>query len=133
LHNNNNISGFNSWELISFTVESVLLVVGCSLVDFSFENFLLLNYLFTIASLALVLLINDLALTAAVIAGASRLTVHAGTEHHHFVYHTTTAAGTTLLHGSILSTLAFALTADTLAVHGNLGSLACVDFLESHF
>lgn len=133
LHNDNDVSGLLARELVSLAVECILLVVGCSLIDFSLEDLLLLNHLFAIAGLALVFLVNDLTLTAAIITGSSGLTVHAGAKHLHFVDHTTSAAGSTLLNGAFLASETIALAANTFAVHGNLGGLTSVDFLEGHF
>jgi len=73
LDDNDDISGFTAGELISLTVESVLLVVGCTLVNSSLKDFLLLVNFLTIASFALVGLIDDLASSTAVITSTSGL------------------------------------------------------------
>ena len=64
------VTGFHSWELVGLAVELVLVVVWRSLVDDCLEDFLLLGDLLTIASLALVLLVDNFTLAAAVITRA---------------------------------------------------------------
>lgn len=91
-HNDDHIAGLATRVLVGLTMESVLLVVRRALINLSLQNFLLLLDLLTIAVLALVSFINDLTSATAFIARASRLRVHAGTEHYHFVDHTTTIA-----------------------------------------
>jgi hypothetical protein len=131
LNHDNDVSRLNTRVLISFAVELILLVVRCSLVNLGFKDFLLLDYLFAIASFALIFFINDFALSTAIVARTSRLTVHARTELNHLIDHTTTTAGSTLLHGSVLAAFTLAGTANALAVDSNFGSLASVDLLKS--
>lgn len=78
LSHNNDITWLNAWEFVSLSVESVLVVVGRTLVDLSFENLLLFDDLFAIAGFALIFFIDDFARAAALVARALRLTVHAG-------------------------------------------------------
>ena len=68
LHDNNDITRFLSRVLVGFTVESVLLIVWCTLVDLGIKNLLLLRHLFTLASLALVGFINNFTFATAIIA-----------------------------------------------------------------
>ena len=92
LHDDNNITGFNTWELISFAVEDVLLIVGRTLVNLSVKNFLLLYYFFTITHFAFVLLVYRFALSSAIVARTLRLSVHTWSKLLHTSYHTTTFA-----------------------------------------
>ena len=78
LYNNDDIAGLDSWCLISLTVESVLAIVWCTLIDHRVENLLFFVHLFTFTRRAFSGLINDLTLTIAVIARALGLGVHAG-------------------------------------------------------
>jgi len=68
LGNNDYITWLHAWELVSFAMEHVLVVVWGSLVDVCFDDFLLFNDLLSIASLALVLLVNYFTLSVALIA-----------------------------------------------------------------
>jgi len=77
LHDDNYVTSLGSRELISLTMEGVVVTMRRSLINLSFENLLLLANLLSIASLALVLLINDFAFASALIAGSLRLCVHA--------------------------------------------------------
>ena len=69
LDNNNNVSWLNPWVLICLTMEHILLVVRCTLVDLNVYDFLLLDDFFAVAELALVFLVNDFTCASAVIAG----------------------------------------------------------------
>jgi hypothetical protein len=68
LCNNDYITWFHAWELISFTMEGVLVVVWGSLVDVCFDNLLLFYDFLSIASLALVLLVNYFTLSVTLVA-----------------------------------------------------------------
>jgi hypothetical protein len=56
IDNNNYIAGFSTRIFIRFTVEYILLTMGCTLINLGFNDLSLLDYLLTIAFLALVLL-----------------------------------------------------------------------------
>ena len=130
LDNDYDVSGLGSWELISLTMERVLAVVWCSLVDLSVEDFLLLNDLLAFARLTLVCLIDDLTLTATVVARTLRLRVHAWTELSHSGDDAASTARRALLHSAFFTTSSLTFGTDALSVHSNLGSFAVVDFLE---
>jgi len=68
LGNNDYITWLHAWELISFAVEGILVVVRGSFVDICFDNLFFFDNLLSIASLALVLLINDFTLSVALVA-----------------------------------------------------------------
>ena len=130
LHDNYNVTSLLAWELISFTVERVLLIVGCTLVHHGVENFLLLDNLLALASLALVGLVDNLTLATAVVTRTLGLGVHARSELGHARHHTTATAGCALLDSAIFTSFAFAASANALSIHGNLGLLAIVNLLE---
>ena len=130
LCNDNDVTGLHARELIGFAVEGVLVVVGRAFVDNSLKHLLLLNNLLAIASLALVLLVDNLTLTATLIARALRLAVHAGSEHGHFHNHAATLAAVALLDSAIFATNAVASAANALSVHCNFGGLARVDLFK---
>jgi len=114
-------------------MESVVLSIGRSLINLSLKHFGLFANLLSVASLTFILLIDDLTLSAAIVARLSALTVHAWPKHLHFCHHTTSFAPTALLNSAVLSTFTFALNTDALTVHFNFGSLSLVDFLEGNF
>jgi len=93
LHNNHNVSWLHAWILVRFAMESVLLVVWRTFVNVCFQNLFLFDDLLAIASLALVLFVNHLALSATVFARPLRLRVHARSKHLHFGHHSVTLAG----------------------------------------
>ena len=78
LHDNDDIAGLNAGCLVSLTMEGVLTVVRSTLIDHRVEDLLFFLDLFTFARCASIGLINDLTLTAAVVARALGLRVHAG-------------------------------------------------------
>jgi hypothetical protein len=133
LNNYNHVASLSSGELVSFAVESVLLPIGCSFVDFSLKDLLFLGDLLAIAGLALVLLIDDLTLSIAVITTTSRLRVHTGSKLLHFGYLTATSASATLLNGTFFTTLTSARLANSLTIDSNLGLLTHEDLFECHF
>lgn len=72
-----NIARLNAWVLISLTVKDVLFSVWRALVNGDIKDLLLLDDFLTLACLALVLLVDNLALALAVIARSRALSVHA--------------------------------------------------------
>lgn len=133
LHNNDDIAGLSAWELVSFAVERVLAVVWRTLVDRHIDDLLLFVDLLALASLALVGVIDHLALSATIVTRTLRLRVHARSELGHASHHTATTASSTLLNCAFFATEAIALDADALSVDSNLGALSRVDFLKSAF
>lgn len=73
LNNDDDITGFLSRVLISFTVESVLAIIRGTFVNLGFENFLFFGYLFAFADFAFVGFINDFTFTTAIVARSLRL------------------------------------------------------------
>lgn len=109
-------------------MEVVLLAIRRSLINVSLKYFCLFADLLSVASLALVFFIDDLALSTAIVAMSSALCVHAWSNHLHFVNHATSFARTAFLNSTVLSTFTVALNADALTVHFNFGSLSIVNF-----
>lgn len=132
LDDNNDVASLGAGELISFSVEGVLLVVRATLVDLGRDNLLLLAHLLSIAGLTLVLLVDHLSLAATVIARSLTLRVHSGSQLHHLGDHSAASAGSTSLDGALFASFAVALGADPLSVHGNLRLFPGVDFLKGH-
>ena len=90
LNNYDYIAGLDAGVFVGLAMEDILLVVWCTLVDFSLNDLLLLHDLFAVAVLAFVLLIDDFTFTTAVIARARGLGVHAWSKHLHPGYHAST-------------------------------------------
>ena len=130
LHDNDDITGLLAWELVGLTVESVLLIIGSTLVDLGVKNFLLLDNLLALTSLALVGLIDDLTLTATIVTRSLGLRVHAGSELSHAGNHTATTAGCALLDSAFFASKTIADGANALSVHCNFGCFSIVDLLE---
>jgi hypothetical protein len=127
LNLDHHVTCFRVGELICLTVEHVLLTVGGTFVNLYFKNFLLFGDFLAIASLALVLLIDDLTFSLALIAWASTLRVHAGAELLHDSPHTSSLASCACHHSSALATETITLGAYTITVHSDLGSLTIVE------
>ena len=70
---NDYITGLNVREFISLAMEDVFLTIGSTLVDQDLKDLLILDDFLAIAFLALVFLVNNLALPLAIIAWASTL------------------------------------------------------------
>jgi hypothetical protein len=70
LASNDDITCFCTWELISLTMECVLVIVWSALVNGDLDDLLLLAHLLSIASLAFVGFINHFTLSTAIIAGS---------------------------------------------------------------
>ena len=68
MNHDDDIARLHTRSLVSFAVESVLVVVRCALVDLGFEHLLLLHDLLAFANFADVLRVDDLTLTTAIVA-----------------------------------------------------------------
>mmetsp|Transcript_46596 Transcript_46596/g.63253 ORF Transcript_46596/g.63253 Transcript_46596/m.63253 type:complete len:314 (+) Transcript_46596:425-1366(+) len=126
------ITSFLTWIFISLAMESVNAAIRTTFVNANFNNFLFLDNLLTIAFFALVLSIDHLALTTAVIARSRALGVHTRSDHLHLSHHASAFASRTSLHSSFFATFTVTLSANALSVDCNFGLLAIVDILESH-
>lgn len=131
LHDNDDITGLLAWELVGFTVERELAVVGCALVDHGLENFLLLDDLLALANLAFVGFIDDFTLATAIVTRSLGLRVHSRAELLHACHDTATTASCALLYSALFATETVARNADTLTVYSNLGSLTGINLLKS--
>jgi hypothetical protein len=95
--------------LVGFTMEHVLLTIGCTLVNLDLDNLLFFGNFFAVAGLALVLFVDDLTLTLALVAGASALRVHARSKLLHHSPHTFALASGASHYSTALATEAIAL------------------------
>ena len=114
-------------ELVGLTVEYVFLTVWSALIDLNLENFLLFSDFLAVASLALILLVDDLTFSLALIAWASTLRVHAGSELLHHSPHTSSLASCACHHSSALTSETIALRANTVTVHSDLRGFSVVE------
>lgn len=133
LHDDDNVTWFSTWELVSLTVEVVGLSIWCTFIDLSIDDLLLFNDTLTIALLALVFLIDLFTLSIAIVARSGRLSVITWSKLLHFGNHTTTLAARALFNSALLATFTVATLANTLTVHGDLGLLTIVNFFKSNF
>ena len=115
------ITCFDVRELIGLAVEHVLLTVWSALINLNLENFLLFSDFLAVASLALVLLVDDLTFALALIAWTSALRVHAGSELLHHSPHTSSLASRASHHSTALTSETIALRAYTVTVHSYFG------------
>mmetsp|Transcript_16341 Transcript_16341/g.27642 ORF Transcript_16341/g.27642 Transcript_16341/m.27642 type:complete len:218 (-) Transcript_16341:198-851(-) len=116
--------------LVRLAMEDVLLAVWRALVDGDLYDLLLLDHLLAIAVLALVGLVNAFARAIAVRAGASRLGVHARSQHSHLGPHSSSLAARAGGVSAVRTALALALATDSVSVDGDFALLSIVDFLE---
>lgn len=130
-NNNDDITGLGARVFISFSVEYVVIAIRRTLIDFSFNNFLLFADLLSIANFTFILLIDDFSLSTAFITRSLRLRVHARTELDHLGDHTTSLASSTLLDSAFFTSKTIATSADSLTVNSNLGLLSIVNFFKS--
>lgn len=131
LHDDDNVTWLGAWVLVSLAVEVVSLSVWCSLVNISINDLLLLLDLLAQAVLASVLLVDNFALTSAVITRLSRLGVVAWPELLHLGDHTSALARTASLNSAVFATLTITLCTNTLTVDCNFGFLSVVHVFKS--
>jgi hypothetical protein len=129
--NNDDIAGLGTGELISLSVEDVVVAIRGTLIDLSLDDLLLLDDLLSIANFALEFFVDNFSLTSAIVTGALRLRVHAGAELDHLGDHTTSLATRTLLDSAFFTAETIASSADSLSVDSNLGLFAIINFFES--
>jgi len=133
LHYNNNVTWLDSWVLISLSMENILLVVWCALVNFSFNYFLFLHDFFSVAVLAFVFFIDHLTCTIAIFTRSWRLSVHTRSKLLHPCYHAASFASCALFYSAFFSTLTIAIFANSFSIHCNFGLLTRVYFFQSDF
>lgn len=125
----NNISGLNTWSLVTLAAEVDLVSSLDTSVHMDVEDLSLDDSLLAVAALALVLLADDLSLTITV--GTNGLeTLDHGAHLAHHGLHTVAITAGALLDGTLLSTTTIALRADNGLLERKLGNLAPVDILE---
>jgi len=131
--NNDDITRLGTGELISLSVEDVVVAIRGTLIDLSLDDLLFLDDLLSIANFALVFFVNHFSLTSAIVTRSLRLRVHTGSELDHLGDHTTSLARSTLLDSAFFTTETIASSADSLSVDSNLGLFAIINFFESDF
>ena len=131
LAHDNHVTSLSPRVLVSLAMKLVLVFVRSALVDFDLDYFLLLDDLLTIASLALILFVDDFSFATALVARPRRLGVHSRSELRHLHDHASSLAGWTGLHCSFLASFAFTLGTNSLSVDCNFGRLSIVDLLQS--
>lgn len=130
LHDNHDIAGLLSRILVCLSVERVLAIVWSALVNGSIDNFLLLGYLFTLACLALVGLVDNLAFSIAFFAGALALRVHTRSKLLHLGDDTSPTTWLALLNGAFFTSETTANLADAFPIDGNLRLFTIVNLFE---
>jgi len=128
LHYNHNVTRFNTWILISFTVECILLVIWRTFVNFSLNNFLFFYYFFSLTILALVFLIDNFALTTAIITWTSGLSIHTWSELLHTSYLSPSLACRTFLYCALFTTFSSTRLANSLTINSNFCLFTHHDF-----
>jgi hypothetical protein len=111
LDDDDDIPGGNTWRLVALTAERDRLAALHTLVDVDLEHLLLRDDLLAIARLALVLVVDNLARTRALVARLLDLLNHRP----HLAHHnpdTAPATALALAHGTLLATFAVALGTD---------------------
>ena len=130
LHDDDDVAGLLARILVCLSVERVLAIVRGALINCSIDNFLLLGYLFTLACLALVGLVDNLALSIALFARALTLRVHARSQLLHLGDDTSPTTWLTFLNGALFTSQTSACLADAFPIDGNLRLFAIVDLFE---
>lgn len=125
----NDISGLNTWSLVTLATEVDLVSSLDTSIHMDVEDLSLDNCLLSVAALALVLLADDLSLSITVWADSLEALDHGSHLAHHGL-HTVTIATSTLLDSALLSTTAIALRADNRLLERKLRNLATVDILQ---
>jgi hypothetical protein len=126
---NDNIARCDAWRLIGFAVEGDCLTALHALVDVHLHNLLLANDFAAVARLALVLVVDDLARTRALVTGRLHLLNHRS----HLAQgdaNTTTGAPIASAYRALLPALAIALGTDDVPRERKLGGLSLVKILE---
>ena len=134
LDHSDNISWLNIWNAITFSVKGELLTVWGALVNFDLESLIVALHLFTLTNFASLCHVDGLALTAALIARASGLTVHAGAHLSHDSPHTSTLTCSTRLDGrSVGAADAITSATNSLPINLEIESVAVVHVSERAF
>ena len=126
LNGNYYITRFHSRELVSFTVEYILLSIRSTFINLDINDFLFFDNFFTIAVLAFVFLINLFTLSIAFITRTCSLRIHSRSKHLHDSSHTFTITSFTCLDSASLTSSAFTLRTNSVSAHGNFCIFAII-------
>jgi hypothetical protein len=129
LYNDDHISWFGTWCLITLAGEGNSLAVLHALVYVNLQVFLLRDCLLSLASAAPIASVDDFSGPRAFVTGGLHLLNH-WTHLTQSDANTTSVAGMTGLDGAFLAALSFALGADNVASEGELGDLSLIKVLE---
>lgn len=133
LDNDDNISCLDIGDLVALAVNGVLASVGGALIHLDGQLLSFLLDFLALADIASQFHVNNLALAAAVVTGASALGVHAWTHLTQDRSDTLALAGSTSLDGTLVLTADTVTgTANTLPLDIQLNCLAVVNVSESH-
>lgn len=125
----NDISGLDSWSLVTLATEFNARTTLDTTVDVNVQDLSVDDSLLAVTVLAAIFVLDDLSLSVAV--GASRLEpLDHGTHLAHHGLHTLAITAGTALDRALLSTTTLALGADDGALKCQLGDLPAVDVLE---
>lgn len=124
------VACLDTWCLITLAAELDLLAALDTLVDVDVQYLAIDNSLLATALLAAVLLLDDLALSTAVVTDGLEALDHGTHLAHHGLHTLTITAGALLGSGTITTANTLALGANDGALESKLGDLAAVDVLE---
>ena len=120
----NNISSFNTWEFICFTMEHISFSIRSSLINLNFENFLFFCNLLSITILTFIFLIDLFSLSTAFVAWSCSLTIHSWPKHLHNGSHSFTIATFACLDSSSFTSLSIAFTTNSISINYNFSSFS---------
>jgi hypothetical protein len=127
--NENDISGYNVWALITLSIKDDLGPVLHSLIDMDMQDLALLDDLLSVAVLALVLLPDGLSLSITVgTNGLESLNHWTHLAHHGLGTHSVT--GTALLDRTLLASASITLRAQDVLLESEFRDLALVEIFE---
>ena len=133
LYNNNYITWFSSWILISFAMESIRLIVWCSLVNLCINNFFFFYDFFTLTIFAFVFFVYHFTFTSTIITRSRRLSIHTRSKLLHSSNHTTTFTSSTFLDSTFFSTFTLARLTNAFSIYSNLCLFSYHYLFKSNF
>lgn len=131
LYDDDDVSGRDTWSLITLTIEGDRLPILHALVNMDLEHLLLRDNLARITCLAPIFVIDSLARTVAFVARRLHLLNH-GTHLPECDAYTTSLARGTRSYGALLAAFAGTLRADDITGQCKLCRLALVEILEGN-
>jgi len=133
LDNEDNISWFDLWNAISFAVDSELLAIWRTLINFDGEGLLVSFDLLSLANLTSFCHVDDLSLATTFVARTCALRIHSWTHLPHDSSHTASFATSTCLDSwCISSSDTIASCAYPLTINLNFDCFSIVDISEAH-